>query len=269
GEFLETTEFSTNLYGTSKKAVLDVAQTGRICLLDVDKQGIKNIRNTDLNALFICITPPSYEILEKRLRGRKTESEAAIEKRLLEAKESIEFSKVPGMYDYVVLNDQLDTAYQALKEILRKMTNQQQQIHHLSQAGVHDDPDFVLKYLEEIESLAESVLAERREIIELNKRRDKLREASRAMQKQPKNIKTNWMCLNNNFLALPTKDCKRLIDRDFDQMNIEINQAEKKLKENIKKLYDAEKKPEICGFNLKSLSREERQEFDQLLEPYI
>ncbi|CAF4968247.1 unnamed protein product, partial [Rotaria magnacalcarata] len=62
GEFLETTEFSTNLYGTSKKAVQDVAQTGRICLLDVDKQGIKNIRNTDLNALFICITPPSYEI---------------------------------------------------------------------------------------------------------------------------------------------------------------------------------------------------------------
>ncbi|CAF3661284.1 unnamed protein product [Rotaria socialis] len=149
------------------------------------------------------------------------------------------------------------------------MTNQQQQIHHLSQAGVHDDPDFVLKYLEEIESLAESVLAERREIIELNKRRDKLREASRAMHKQPKNIKTNWMCLNNNFLALPTKDCKRLIDRDFDQMNIEINQAEKKLKENIRKLYDAEKKPEIRGFNLKSLSREERQEFDQILEPYI
>ncbi|CAF5116169.1 unnamed protein product [Rotaria sp. Silwood1] len=77
------------------------------------------------------------------------------------------------------------------------------------------------------------------------------------------------MCLNNNFLAIPTKDCKRLIDRDFDQMNLEINQAEKKLKENIKKLYDAEKKPEIRGFNLKSLSREERQEFDQLLEPYI
>lgn len=52
-------------------------------------------------------------------------------------------------------------------------------------------------------------------------------------------------------------------------MSLEISQAEKKLKENIKKLYDAEKKPEIRGFNLKSLSREERQEFDQLLEPYI
>ncbi|CAF3355218.1 unnamed protein product [Rotaria sp. Silwood1] len=120
GEFLETTEFSSNLYGTSKKSVEDVAQTGRICLLDVDKQGVKNIRNTDLNALFIYISPPSYEILEQRLRGRKTESEAAIEKRLREAKESMEFSKEPGMYDHIVMNDQLDAAYQTLKEILRK-----------------------------------------------------------------------------------------------------------------------------------------------------
>ena len=58
------------------------------------------------------------------------------------------------------------------------MTNQRESVR-LAQAGVHDNPDFILKYLEEIEALAENVLAERREIIELNKRRDKLREASR------------------------------------------------------------------------------------------
>ena len=58
------------------------------------------------------------------------------------------------------------------------MTNQEEK-SRLVQAGVHDNPDFVLKYLEEIELLAENVLAQRREIIELNKRRDKLREASR------------------------------------------------------------------------------------------
>lgn len=105
----------------SKKAVDDVGKTGRICILDVDKQGVKNIRNTDLNPLFIYISPPSYEILEKRLRGRQTDSEAAIEKRLKEAKESMEFSKEPGMYDHIILNDQLETAYQSLKEILRKV----------------------------------------------------------------------------------------------------------------------------------------------------
>ena len=108
----------------SKKAVQDVAQTGRICLLDVDKEGVKNIRKTDLKPLFIYISPPSYEILEKRLRGRQTDSEAAIEKRLKEAKESMEFSKEPGMYDHVILNDQLETAYQSFREILHKVCYQ-------------------------------------------------------------------------------------------------------------------------------------------------
>lgn len=92
-------------------------------MLDVDKQGVKNIRKTDLNPLFIYISPPSYEILEKRLRGRQTDSEAAIEKRLKEAKESMEFSKEPGMYDHVILNDQLEVAYQAFREILRKVND--------------------------------------------------------------------------------------------------------------------------------------------------
>jgi hypothetical protein len=58
------------------------------------------------------------------------------------------------------------------------MTSQKEPVR-LAQGGVHDNPDFILKYLEEIEALAENVLAERREIIELNKQRDKLREASR------------------------------------------------------------------------------------------
>lgn len=103
----------------SKKAVEQVAQTGRICVLDVDKQGVKNIRKTDLHPLFIYISPPSYEILEKRLRARKTDNEAAIEKRLKESKESMEFSKQPGVYDHIISNDKLDVAYNDLKEVLR------------------------------------------------------------------------------------------------------------------------------------------------------
>jgi len=120
GEFLETTEFSSNLYGTSKKAVEDIAQTGRICVLDVDKQGVKSIHKADFHPLFIYISPPNYEALEKRLRARKADSESAIQKRLKEAKESMEFSKEPGVYDHTVLNDNLDVAYNDLKEILRK-----------------------------------------------------------------------------------------------------------------------------------------------------
>lgn len=55
-----------------------------------------------------------------------------------------------------------------------------------SQSGVHDNPDFALEFLREIELLAENVIAERREIVELNKRRDKLREASRWVEKRRK-----------------------------------------------------------------------------------
>ena len=109
------------IYVFSKKAVEDVSHTGRICVLDVDKEGVKNIRKTDLHPVFIYISPPSYEILEKRLRARKTDSDSAIEKRLKESKESMEFSKEPSVYDHIVLNDKLDVAYKDLKEVLCKV----------------------------------------------------------------------------------------------------------------------------------------------------
>jgi len=106
----------------SKKSVEAVAQTGRICVLDVDKQGVKSIRKADLHPLFIYISPPNYEILEKRLRTRNTDSEIDIKKRLEEARASMEFSKEPGVYDHIILNNKLDVAYKDLKEILRKVS---------------------------------------------------------------------------------------------------------------------------------------------------
>lgn len=109
------------VYYFSKKAVRDVAETGRICVLDVDKEGVKSIRKTDLHPLFIYISPPSYEILEKRLRARQTDSESAIQKRLKESKESMEFSKQPGVYNHIILNDKIDVAYNDLKNVLRKV----------------------------------------------------------------------------------------------------------------------------------------------------
>lgn len=63
GEFIEHTEFSGNMYGTSKKAVRDVMANGRICILDIEIEGVKNIKNTDLNPRFVFIKPPSLQIL--------------------------------------------------------------------------------------------------------------------------------------------------------------------------------------------------------------
>ncbi|XP_037538249.1 guanylate kinase isoform X3 [Nematolebias whitei] len=118
GEFIEHAEFSGNMYGTSKAAVQAVQAKNLICILDIDMQGVKSIKNTDLNPIYISIQPPSVEILEKRLRDRKTESEESLQRRLNAAKVDMEFSREPGVFDVIVVNDHLEDAYGALKQAL-------------------------------------------------------------------------------------------------------------------------------------------------------
>ncbi|XP_006894098.1 PREDICTED: guanylate kinase [Elephantulus edwardii] len=118
GDFIEHAEFSGNLYGTSKAAVQAVQAMNRICVLDVDLQGVRNIKKTDLWPLYICVLAPSLEILEQRLRGRNTETEESLVKRLATAKVDMESSKEPGLFDLVIINDNLDKAYSTLKEAL-------------------------------------------------------------------------------------------------------------------------------------------------------
>ena len=77
----------------SKQSVLNVRSRGLVCVLDIEIEGVKQIRNTDLNPLLVFINPPSIEELEKRLRGRKTETEESLQKRLNKAKVEIEYGK--------------------------------------------------------------------------------------------------------------------------------------------------------------------------------
>ncbi|CAF98443.1 unnamed protein product [Tetraodon nigroviridis] len=118
GEFIENAEFSGNMYGTSKAAVQAVQAKNLICILDIDMQGVKNIKKTNLNPIYISIQPPSMEVLEKRLRDRKTESEENLQKRLNAAKNEMEFSKKPGIFDVIIVNDNLEDAYDRLKNAL-------------------------------------------------------------------------------------------------------------------------------------------------------
>nr|XP_057930420.1 guanylate kinase 1b isoform X1 [Doryrhamphus excisus] len=118
GDFIENAEFSGNLYGTSKAAIEDVRAKNLICILDVDIQGVRRIKETDLNPIYISIQPPSMEVLEKRLRDRQTESEESLQKRLEAARVDIELSKEPGVFDVIIINDDLERAYAELKEIL-------------------------------------------------------------------------------------------------------------------------------------------------------
>ncbi|XP_056326934.1 guanylate kinase isoform X2 [Danio aesculapii] len=120
GEFIESAEFSGNMYGTSKAAVQAVQAQNLICILDIDMQGVKNIKKTDLNPIYVSVQAPSMDILEKRLRDRKTESEESLQKRLHAAKVDVEISKEPGLFDVVIINDDLEAAYGKLKEVLLK-----------------------------------------------------------------------------------------------------------------------------------------------------
>ncbi|XP_069067087.1 guanylate kinase isoform X2 [Pleurodeles waltl] len=118
GEFIEHAEFSGNLYGTSKAAVEVVQAQNQICILDIEMQGVKNIKKTDLKPIYISVFPPSVEVLEKRLRDRKTESEESLQKRLKAALRDMETSKEPGMFDQIIINDNLEEAYGSLKSAL-------------------------------------------------------------------------------------------------------------------------------------------------------
>ncbi|KAF9321583.1 hypothetical protein BG003_000898 [Podila horticola] len=114
GDFLEHAIFSDNMYGTSRKAVQDVKDTGKICILDIDLQGVRQTRASNLDARYIFIRPINLDVLELRLRGRGTETEQAIQKRLETARRDWEYGTDPAHFDHVVVNDSMDKAYQDL-----------------------------------------------------------------------------------------------------------------------------------------------------------
>lgn len=118
GEFIEYTEFSGNYYGTSHRAVQEVQDQGRICILDVEVEGVKHLKKTDLHPHFVFLKPPSLSILEERLRARKTESEESIAKRLHRAQTEMNYGEIPGNFDITIVNDDIDQAYSKLREFV-------------------------------------------------------------------------------------------------------------------------------------------------------
>ncbi|KAH3917102.1 guanylate kinase [Parastagonospora nodorum] len=119
--FIEHAQFGDNCYGTSIKAVNDIAEKGRICILDIEMEGVKQVANhpTFPRPRFLFLSPPSMEILEQRLRSRATDKEEAILKRLKQAKNEMDFANSgEAPHDKVVVNDDLDKAYKEVKEFI-------------------------------------------------------------------------------------------------------------------------------------------------------
>ena len=114
-EFLEWAEFSGNHYGTKKAFVNDCLNNGANLILEIDTKGALNVKKIMPEAELIFIAPPSVEELEARLRGRHTETEEAIQKRLASIKLEIENSK---QFDYKVINDTVENAVKELEKIM-------------------------------------------------------------------------------------------------------------------------------------------------------
>jgi guanylate kinase len=110
GDFIEYASVHGNYYGTSKAAVNKVAEQGKICILDIDVQGATSVKKSGLAAKYIFVLPPSMEELEKRLRGRGTDKEEAIVKRLANAAGEIAKTKEEGFFDLVITNSELELA---------------------------------------------------------------------------------------------------------------------------------------------------------------
>ena len=123
GEFLECAGVFDRRYGTLKSEVLSRVERGEQVLLDIDVQGAKQIRaaaaaSPELarSVHFVLIAPPSLEILESRLRGRGSETEAQLALRLGAARSELANYR---LYDYVVVNDDLEQATADLAAVLR------------------------------------------------------------------------------------------------------------------------------------------------------
>ena len=108
-----------NYYGTPKFFVEDMLKQGKRVLFDIDVFGKVNFDKVYPDATGILILPPSEEELERRLRGRGTDSEEVIRLRLENAKKEMEFAKTKGKYEYTIVNDDLEKAANELRAILK------------------------------------------------------------------------------------------------------------------------------------------------------
>lgn len=113
--FFEWEEVHGACYGTPKEPLLKRRNQGQHTILDVDTRGGLTIKKAFSGSCIIFLLPPSLKDLEARLRGRKTDSEEAIQRRLEDARTQI---AEKDKFDYVVVNDDLDRAYNEIRKII-------------------------------------------------------------------------------------------------------------------------------------------------------
>lgn len=116
GEMLEHAQYVGNYYGTPRKPVEEWAEQGIDVILEIEVQGGAQVKKLMPECVSIFIMPPSMKILGERLRGRGTEEESTVQKRLDTARREIPQAKD---YDYIVFNDRLEEAVEEIQAILK------------------------------------------------------------------------------------------------------------------------------------------------------
>jgi guanylate kinase len=115
GEFLEWADVFGNLYGTCAADTDSMLMAGEDVVLVIDVQGARKVRARGLQTQAVFVMPPSFAVLEQRLRGRSKDSEAAIQRRLQVARQEVAaFTE----YDFVVVNDELSAAVDRLRGVV-------------------------------------------------------------------------------------------------------------------------------------------------------
>jgi guanylate kinase len=115
GEFMECADVFGNLYGTARADTERALARGEDLVLVIDVQGARRVRERGISATSIFILPPSFATLEQRLRGRSQDDEAQIRRRLTVARDEVGAYRE---YDYLVINDELETAVERLRAIV-------------------------------------------------------------------------------------------------------------------------------------------------------
>ncbi|KAF5011193.1 hypothetical protein FDECE_2679 [Fusarium decemcellulare] len=111
--FVEHAQFGSNLYGTSKATIEEQTAKGKVVVLDIEMLGVKQVKASSIDARYVFVAPPDNAELEKRLRGRGTETEESIQQRLTRAEEELAWAKT-AEFDKILVNDDLEKTYQEL-----------------------------------------------------------------------------------------------------------------------------------------------------------
>ncbi len=124
--FLEWADVFGNFYGTAAADVQMLVDSGQDVVLVIDVQGARQVRQRGIDHTAVFVMPPSYQVLERRLRGRSTEPEAALQRRLETARAEVSSYRE---YDYVVVNDDLESTVVRLQEIIAA---ERSRVHRMS-----------------------------------------------------------------------------------------------------------------------------------------